>query len=132
VADAKTVPGAVTAASVLLGIKAALGVLIGLALLAVSSRRHFTFAGQVIAHRRAGLGVLLLILAVVTVVVLVGLVRLSAAARIGAFVLEGVSVVLALTRIGSRPGLSILSIGISIVVVVLLLTGSSSRAFQPT
>ena len=131
-ADAKTVPGAVTAASVLLGIKAALGVLIGLALLAVSSRRHFTFAGQVIAHRRAGLGVLLLILAVVTVVVLVGLVRLSAAARIGAFVLEGVSVVLALTRIGSRPGLSILSIGISIVVVLLLLTGSSSRAFQPT
>jgi hypothetical protein len=117
---------------VLLGIKAALGALIGVSLLAVSSRRHFTFAGQAIAQRRTGLGVLLLILAVITIVVLVGLLRLSAGARVGAFVLEGVSVVLALTRIGHRPGLAILSVGISVVVVVLLLGGSSSRAFQRT
>jgi len=132
VAEARSVPAPVTAASVLLGIKAALGALIGLALLAVSSRRHFSFAGQVIVHRRAGTGLLLLILAVITVVVLVGLLRLSSAARVGAFVLEGVSVVLALTRIGTRPGLAIVSIAISAIVVVLLLTGSASRAFRPT
>ena len=131
-AETKSVPGSVSAAAVLLGMKAALGVLIGLALLAVSSRRHFTFAGQTLAHRRGGLGLLLIVLAVITIVVLVGLLRLSAAARVGTFVLEGVSAVLALTRIGSRPGLAILSIGISVVVVVLLLSGSASRAFSAT
>jgi hypothetical protein len=132
VVEGRTIPGSVTAASVLLGIKAALGILLGLALLAVSSRRHFSLAGQVIAHRRGGLGLLLLVLAVLTIAVVVGLLRLSVYARVGAFVLEGVSIVLSLTRIAHRPGLAILSIGISVVVIVLLLTGTSSRAFQPT
>lgn len=130
--ERKTVPGALTAAAVLLGVKAALGILLGLALVAASERRHLTFVGQTLAHRRAGLGLLLLILAALTIVVVVGLLRLSGAARIGAFVLEGLSIVLALTRVGSRPGLAVVSVAISAAVIVLLVTGSASRAFRPT
>ena len=121
----RPLPGTVIAAAVLLIIKGALGLWLALVLFVATRRHHRTFLGAQISSRARGLGLVVLILAVITLVIAIELLRLVPWSRIGAFVLEGASVVLALTRIGTRPGQAIVSIAFSVAIVVLLLTGSA-------
>jgi hypothetical protein len=123
-------PSTVLAAGVLLIIKAALGLWLGLVLIAASRTRHRRFLGAVIRHRAAAFGVLILVLTALTLVVGIELLRVRPWARTGAFVLEGISIVSALTRIGRRPGQVILSLAFSLVVILLLLTSDAAASFR--
>lgn len=123
-------PSTVLAAGVLLIIKAALGLWLGLVLLGASRVHHRRFLGAVIRRRAAGFGVLILLLAAVTLVVGIELLRVRPWSRSAAFILEGLSIVVALTRIGRRPGQVILSLVFSAVVILLLLTSDAAASFR--
>lgn len=113
-------PATWTAAGVILIVKAALGLWGGLVLLATSHRRRLSFLGARVASRHAGAGVLLLVLAAVTVAVAVGLLQARPWARVGGIALEALAIVVAVARIGRRPGAAVLSIVLSAVVIGLL------------
>jgi hypothetical protein len=117
------------AAVVLLAVKAALGLWAGLVVITASRTHHRRFLTAVVRERHTGVGVVLLVLVAATVIVLVGLATRRTWGWFGAFVLEGVGVVVALTRIGSRPGLALLSIVFSAAVVGLLLSPSARALF---
>jgi hypothetical protein len=117
-----------TAAGVLLVIKAVTAGVVGLALVRATRRHHQKLLGQVIAEQHAALGWLVLALAAASVVMAVAVLQQRSWGRIGTFVLEGVSAVIALTRIPSRPGLALLSILFSAVVVLLLAVEPRSDA----
>src|SRR5437763_1756704 len=98
--------GTATIAGAVLAVKAVLGVWAGLALMTASNAHHRSFLGTTITVRRTGLGVALLVLGVAAAIVAIGLLRRLSWAAPAALVLEAVGVVLALSRIGSRPGLA--------------------------
>lgn len=122
-------PGTVIAAAILLGVKVVLGIWVALILFSATRLHHRRFLGAVVRRHHPGLGVLLLVFVAVTVAVIIGLVTLSAWARIAAFVLEGVTIVAALIEIASRPGVSLFSVVLSLIVIGLLVTRPSSEAF---
>jgi hypothetical protein len=76
--------------------------------------------GQAIREPHVALGWFVFALVLVTIVVGVAVLLKHRWARIGAFVVEGVSIIAALTRLPSRPGLALASIAVSVVIVVLL------------
>jgi hypothetical protein len=123
-------PTTVVGAAAVLLVKAALGLWGAYALISASSHHYRRFLGGVIHSRHLFLGVLILVLAVLALVVATGLLAFRTWARIGAFVLEGVAVILALSRVGTRPGAAIVSLALSAVVIGLLLTPSAARTFQ--
>src|SRR2546423_7104009 len=106
-------PASVVAAATVLAVKAALGLWAGVVLLTASPSHHRSFLGQVIRERHRSTGVLLLVLVAASAIVVFGLVRLRPWAWVAALALEGVGVVLALSRIGSRPGAAVLSLALS-------------------
>jgi hypothetical protein len=115
----------VTVSAAILLLKAALGVWASIALLTASADNEKSFLGETIRNRRTGLGLLLLVLAAITVVVVVQLVRLKPWSRPAAIALEVVAVVLALTRIASATGPALVSLVLSAAVITLLLTAGS-------
>lgn len=114
------------AAAVLLAIKAVLGIWAAFALLTATRSDHKTFLGESIESRRTGLGLLVVALVIVTALVAFQLVRLRPWARLGAFVLEGAAIALAITRIGSAPGPAIISLLFSIAVIGLVLAAGGA------
>jgi hypothetical protein len=115
----------VTVAAGILLLKAALGVWASIALLTASADNEQSFLGETIRNRRIGLGLLLLVLAAITLVVVVQLVRLRSWSRLAAIALEVVAVVLALTRIASATGPALVSLVLSAAVITLLLSAGS-------
>jgi hypothetical protein len=128
----RTPPGTVVGASVVLLVKAALGLWAAFALLTASRAHRRSFLGGTVRVRHAGLGSLLLVLAVVSVVFAVALLRLVRWSRVATFVLEGVGIVVALARLVSHPGSSLFSLALSVVIVGLLLLPASAAAFART
>lgn len=122
--------GTIVGASVVLLVKAGLGLWGAYALLTASPTHHRWYLGSTVTVRHAGLGLALGLLAVVSIVVAVALLRLVFWARLGAFVLEGVGALLAVSRLVSHPGSSLLSLALSFAVIGLLLVGSSARQFS--
>jgi len=119
----------VTAAAVITAIQGGLGLLLGLVLLGRGRRIRRLGIGLTGARLR-GAGLVLLLAGVALIIVCVGLARLRPWARIGAFVLEGLSVVSNVFRLGgARPGAALVGIVVSAAVIVVLLTGSAGRAF---
>jgi hypothetical protein len=123
------VPSSVFAASVVLVVKATLGVWGAYALLSASRLHHRSFLGGTVRARNVSLGLALGVLAVASLVVAVALVRALPSARLGAFILEGVGSVLALARIAHRPASSLTSLALSAVIVGLLLVPGSADVF---
>jgi hypothetical protein len=122
-------PASVTAATVIAAIQGGLAGLLGLVLVGRGRRIRRLDIGLTGARLR-GAGVVLLLAGVALVVVCVGLARLRPWARIGAFVLEGLSVVSNLLRLGgARPGAAVVGIVVSGGVIAALLTASAGRAF---
>ena len=117
-------------AGALLVLKAALGVWLALVLFAASRAHPRSFLGAAIHRRVRGYGVLILLVAIVSLVIALELFRLRPWARTGAFVLEGISIAAALTRIGARPGQVVVSLAFSAAVILLLLTSSASSALE--
>jgi hypothetical protein len=117
---------------VLLGLKALLGLWAAIVVLSASASRPRSFLGQAVHRRVAGVGFLLLVFVAATVVILVGLVQRASWAPIAAYVLEGLAVVLALTRIGTRPRAAILSLVLSAVIVTLVYLGASRPGARAT
>lgn len=123
-------PGTVIAAAILMGVKVVLGLWVTAILFSATRLHHRRFLGAVVRRHHPGLGLVLLLFVVLTIVVLIGLVTLLAWARIAAFVLEGITIVLALIGIAKRPELAVFSIVFSLVVIGLLVTRPSSEAFR--
>ncbi|MBV8296461.1 MAG: hypothetical protein JO085_06470 [Acidimicrobiia bacterium] len=114
----------------LLVLKAALGFWLALVLFAASRAHPRSFLGAAIHRRVRGYGVVILLLAIASLVIAVELFRLRPWARTGAFVLEGISIAAALTRISARPGQVVVSLAFSAAVILLLLTSSASSALE--
>jgi hypothetical protein len=122
-------PAPVTVATVLTAIQGGLAVLVGLVLVG-RGRRIRRLGISMNGARVRGAGVILLLAGVVLIVVSVGLARLRPWARIGAFVVEGLSVLSNLLRLGgARPGAAVVGLVISVGVVAALLTASARGAF---
>ena len=126
VQERRSAPTAHIAAAALLGLKAVLGLWAAIVVLSASATRPHSFLGQAVRRRAGGIGFLLLVFVAVTVVVLIALVQGASWAPIATYVLEGLAVLLALTRIGSRPRAAILAIVLSAIIVTLVYLGSSS------
>jgi hypothetical protein len=122
-------PTMVTVAAVVLALKAALGVWASYALLSASRTHHRCFLGGTVTSRHTGLGVLMFVLAAASVVVVAALALMRQRARMAAFALEGVGIILALSRLGTRPGSSLVSLVLSAVIIGSLLSPSVSAAF---
>lgn len=131
-ADGEQAPSAHLAAAALLIIKALLGLWAAIVLLTASATRPHTFLGQAVSRRVRGAGLLALLLVVATVVIAVALSMGRPWGPPAAYVLEGLAVVLALTRIVTRPRAAILSLVLSALVVGLVASGSRSRPNAPT
>jgi hypothetical protein len=111
------------AAGLLLGFQAALGALVSLLLFASAHRlrvHHWTVA-HLAARHRAGVGLFVLLVAVVVVVLAVGVIRGWAWARAGALAFEIVSVLGASLRFGMHPGGALGSMLLAAAVVALIL-----------
>jgi hypothetical protein len=118
----------VTAASAILLLKAALGLWAGFALLTASASHEKSFLGETITKKRTGLGLLILLLAVVTVVVAVQLLRYRPWARPSAVGLEVLGIILAVTRIGNAPAPALMAIVLSVTVITLVLSAGTTRS----
>ncbi|MFN2606385.1 MAG: hypothetical protein ABR511_00615 [Acidimicrobiales bacterium] len=129
----REVPITRAVAAAMLAVKAVLGLWAAIVVFSASATRTRRFLGQVVHRRLVGAGVLLLLLVAATVVVAAGLVLGLSWARIAAFVLEGAAAVVALSRLGTRPGAAVVSLLLSAVVVALLLVppGAGRRATPP-
>ncbi|HZQ76063.1 MAG TPA: hypothetical protein VFE55_01955 [Acidimicrobiia bacterium] len=122
-------PTSVTVATVIAAIQGGLGILIGLVLVGRGRRIRRLGIGLTGARLR-GAGVVLLLAGVALIVVCVGLARLRPWARIAAFVLEGLSVLSNVLRLGgARPGAAVVGIVVSGAVIAALLTASARGAF---
>lgn len=122
-------PASVTVATVIAAIQGGLAVLLGLVLVGRGRRIRRLGIGLSGARLR-GAGVVLLLAGVALIVVCVGLARLRPWARVAAFVLEGLSVVSNVVRLGgARPGAAVVGILVSGGVIAALLTASAARAF---
>jgi hypothetical protein len=120
--------GAAIAAGLLMMFQAVLGAVAGLALLASSRRlQRFTFASGMM-HHRAGIGMLLVVLAVAAIVVAGFVISGAATARIFAYAIEAVAVVGAMMRLGRHPGIAIVGVGVAILIIVLLATETDEGA----
>ena len=128
--DVEARPATVVAAVVVLVVKAALGWWGAYALLTASPTEHRWYLGGTVTVRHTGLGLLLGALAVASIVVAVALVRRVWWARVGAFGLEGAGGLLALSRLVSHPGSSLLSLTLSLAVIGFLLTPSAAAPFN--
>ena len=124
-------PTAHLAAAALLVLKALLGLWAAIVVLSASAARPHSFLGQAVRRRAGGLGFLLLVFVAATVVVVVGLVQGVSWAPVATYVLEGLSILLALTRIGTRPRAAVLALVLSAIVIALVYVGSSSRTARP-
>jgi hypothetical protein len=122
---ARTVP----AAWIALLVKAGLGLWVAYALLTASAPHYRTYLASTVARRHASLGSALLMLALASIVLGVALVRLVPWARVGAFGVEGVGIVVAASRLASHPGSSLLSVALSLVVFGLLLAPGQATEF---
>ena len=123
-------PATVTVGAVALGVKAILGLWASYALLTASSAHHRSFLGATVTTRHTGLGVLLLVLAVASLIVVAGLALLHPMARVAALALEVLGIVLALARITSRPGPAVVSLAVSAVIIGSLLSARAGAAFR--
>ena len=130
--ESREAPASVLVAIMLLGLKTLLGLWGGLALVTASPSHHRRFLTEVIRYRHRSAGVMLLVLVAVAVVVLIGLVRLRVWGWIAALGLEAVGVVLALSKVASRPAPAAVSLALSAGVVIALLTPSAVAAFRRT
>ena len=128
--EGRETPASVLVATMLLGLKAVLGLWGGLALLTASPSHHRRFLTEVIRDRHRSVGVMLLVLVAVAFVVLIGLVRLRLWGWVGALALEAVGVVLALSKVASRPAPATVSLALSAGVTIALLTPSAVAAFR--
>ena len=125
----RRLPATVTFAAVVLVVKAALGLWAAYALLTASRTHHLSFLGGTVTSRHAALGVLLLALAVASVGVAGALAQMRRRARMAAFGLEAVGVALAVARLGTHPGSSLVSLALSAVIIGSLLSASAGAAF---
>jgi len=122
-------PTPVAVATVLTALQGGLAVLIGLVLVGRGRRIRRLGIGLTGARLR-GAGLVVLLGGAALIVVAVGLARLRPWARIGAFVVEGISVLSGVVRLGgARPGAAIVGIVISVAVIATLLTATASSAF---
>ncbi len=122
-------PTAHKVAAGLLGLKAVLGLWAVVVLFSASTARPRTFLGAAVRRRAGGVAIVLLLFVVATVVVLVGLVQARSWAPVSAYVLEALAVLLALSRIGRRPGAAVLSLALSAAIVSLV--ASARRSPRP-
>jgi hypothetical protein len=113
-------PGRAIAAAVLIAVQAALQLLAAGALLASAHRLHRWLPGTEVAHHRAELGLLLLVVAVVALAVAIGVATMSAWARVAAIVFEVLVVVGHLVRAGRHPYASVLGVLFAVVVIALV------------
>jgi hypothetical protein len=121
----------VTAAVVLSAVQGAFGVLVGLFLVGRGRRIRRLGIGMSGARLR-GLGLVVLVIGAALIVVAVGLAQLRPWARIGGYVLEGITTVSNLLRLGgARPGAALAALVVSVVVIALLSTASARTAFSP-
>jgi hypothetical protein len=129
VASRRSAPVAVLAASTVLVVKAGLGLWAAYALMSATPAHHRTFLGGVVRSRQTGLGWVLFVLAIASIVVGIALTRVVPWARVSAFALEGAGIVLAAARVASRPASSVLSLMLSAAVILSLLSPSAAAAF---
>jgi hypothetical protein len=115
--------GTWTVAGAILVVKLVLGAWAASVALAATSSHNRSIFGTSLTRRHTGVGVALIVLTVVTLVVAIGLFRRAPWARLATFVLEGVAILLALTRLGSVPGLALISMALSVAVIVLVAMG---------
>lgn len=113
-------------ACLLLAVKAALGLWGAYALLTASPENPRSFLGETVATRNVGLGLVLLILAVLALGVVLALWQGKRWARPAAIGLELLAIALALSRIGSATGPAVLAILLGVVVIALLV-GRNAR-----
>lgn len=74
---------------------------------------------------------ILLLFVVATIVVIVALLRVRDWAPLAVYVLEGLAVLLAPTRIARRPGAAVLSLVLSVAIVSLVAAGSRPARSSP-
>lgn len=118
----------VTAAAGILLVKAVLGLWGAFVLMTASASHEKSFLGETISRRRTGLGLLILLLALITLVIGVQLLRYRPWARPSAIALEVVAIVLALTRLPNAVGPALVSIILSIAVITLVASAGRSRS----
>jgi uncharacterized membrane protein len=114
-----------TTAGGLLVVKSALGMALAFVAFAASRNHHRRFLNYGLSRRHMGLGVVLVVFAAATLVLAIALFRRARWARLGTFVVEGIAVVIALSRIGSAPRAVVLSIVLSAAVVALVALGTA-------
>jgi len=119
--------GTWTVAGVILIVKAVLGGWAAVVVLAASRQHHRSFLNATITRRHGGLGLVLVVMTAATIVVAVGLLRRLSWARVAAYILEGVAIVTAVSRLGSSPGLAVLSMALSVAVIALVAVGAPRR-----
>jgi hypothetical protein len=116
----------------LLAFKAVLGLWAAVVLFSASRGRARTFLGAAVRRRAGGLGVVVLVFVAAAVVVVIGLWQARPWAPVSAYVLEAMAVLLALSRIGRRPGAALLSLALSAAIVSLVAAGSRSAPPAPS
>ena len=122
-------PTPVAVATVLTAIQGALSVLIGLVLVGRGRRIRRLGIGMNGARLR-GAGVVVLLAGVALIVITVGFTRLRPWARIGGFVVEGLSTLTNIVRLGgARPGAAVVGLVVSLGVIAALLTPAAANAF---
>jgi hypothetical protein len=119
-------PPTFAAAGGLLAVKAVLGFWAAYALLTASKAHHRSFLGGTVSTKHTGLGLLLLLLAVASVVVAAGLLRAAPWGRTAAFALEGAGAVLAGSRLVAHPLSSTVSLALAAAIIGLLLARRSA------
>jgi hypothetical protein len=115
-------PATFVVSAVVLAVKAGLGLWAAYALMTASRTHHRSFIGSAVTARHTGLGLLLLLLAAVSLVAVGALLSGRRWARASVFGIEGIGAALAISRIASRPASSLVSLGLSAVIVGLLLS----------
>lgn len=109
-----------TAAGIIIGVQAVLGVVSAVVLMASGRRMEHWALFERAGHHRVGLGPLVLLVAVAGIAIAAGVASGATWARIAAYFYEAVVALGALVRIGFHPLLSLLSLAGAIAVVVLI------------
>lgn len=117
----------VTAAAAILLVKAVLGLWGAFVLMTASASHEKNFLGETVSKRRTGLGLVILLLALITLVVAVQLLRYRPWARPSAIALEVVAIILAITRVPNAVGPALVSIVLSVAVITLVASAGRSR-----
>jgi hypothetical protein len=124
--------GRLTAASIIIGVQAALGVVAAVALMASGRRMEHWALFERAGHHRVGLGLLVLLIALAGVSIAAAVASRWTWARTAAYVYEAIVVLGALIRIGFHPLLSLISLAAAIPVVVLIAGYRSGTPVPPT